>query len=228
MRALGPQYTKMVKPLDLVGQRFAQLHVVARAENGIGSKARFFCECDCGSTTTVYGTHLVRGMTKSCGCYRVQAPKDAFTKHGMRRSPEYRAWCHMKTRCLNENAKYHHRYGGRGIEVCSEWLNSFEAFYRHMGPRPSSRHSVDRRNNDKSYEPGNCHWALPDVQAANRSSVKWIEHNGVRDTIAGWARRTGIPYLKLRRRIVDGWSVARAIEAKDCAVRARLYVEPTQ
>lgn len=93
---------------------------------------------------------------------------------GQRRSemPEYRVWAGMRARCMNPNASGYARYGGRGIKVCDHWLEDFAHFYADMGPRPSGRHSIDRIDNDGDYEPGNCRWALPNVQAANRSPSK--------------------------------------------------------
>jgi hypothetical protein len=207
---------------NLIGRRYGMLLVMGRAENTRHGKARFYCLCDCGKSTTVTGVDLTLGHTKSCKCYRVTSAREAFTTHGMAKTPEHRIWNHIKTRCTNPRSKYFHRYGGRGISMSPEWSASFLVFYRDMGPRPSPRHSIDRKNNDGNYEHGNCRWATPDIQGANKSTVRKIEHGGIMDTIAGWSRRTGIPYLKLRRRLVDGWAVSRALEAKDAAVRATL------
>ncbi|MCK1577757.1 hypothetical protein [Bradyrhizobium sp. 174] len=161
--------------------------------------------------TVVYGTHLNRAMTKSCGCWRHDMPSIAFRTHGMRRTAEYRTWCHIKTRCFNPRSKFYLRYGGRGITVCPEWAGSFENFFCDMGRRPSSLHSSERLRNNEGYKPDNCVWALPEVQAANRSTVNHIAFDGIVDTMAGWSRRRGIAYLKLRRRLKDGWAIERAL-----------------
>lgn len=205
----------LMKVNDITGRTFGRLIVLSRVENSKQGKARFECRCECNRFTTVLGTHLVRGTIKSCGCWRVEMPAKAFRKHGGKGTAEYRIWGHMKTRCLNPKSRYYHRYGGRGIAICPEWLTSFEAFFRDMGSRPSRRHSIERLDGNKGYSPDNCCWALPLQQSSNRSTVRQIEHNGITDTIAGWARRTGIPYLKLRRRLVDGWNIERALATLD-------------
>lgn len=79
----------------------------------------------------------------------------------------------MKQRCTNPNKINYARYGGRGIKVCSEWMESFEAFYEWATTHGYKDDlSLDRINNDGNYEPGNCRWATPKEQAANRRSAE--------------------------------------------------------
>lgn len=89
-------------------------------------------------------------------------------RHGMSRTPEWEAWRAMLKRCYKPNTRNYDRYGGRGIGVCDRWRESFENFLADMGRRPSNKHSLHRKDNDGHYEPGNCEWALPVVQANNR------------------------------------------------------------
>jgi hypothetical protein len=84
------------------------------------------------------------------------------------RSPEYVCWMGIVQRCANPRNKAYARYGGRGIAVCERWRNSFAAFLADMGTRPSPTHSIDRKDNDGNYEPGNCRWATPREQRLNQ------------------------------------------------------------
>lgn len=104
-------------------------------------------------------------------------PKGGVVKHGFcrgNRSPEYKIWCSMKTRCNNPLGRFFERYGGRGIKVCPQWLRNFPQFLADVGLRPPGRNgkhpkfTLDRINNDGNYEPGNVRWATWSQQTANR------------------------------------------------------------
>ena len=72
----------------------------------------------------------------------------------------------MIQRCTNQNNKYFHNYGGRGIVVCKEW-RSFANFYKDMGSRPSKAHSLDRIDNNLGYSKDNCRWETKSMQGIN-------------------------------------------------------------
>jgi len=95
---------------------------------------------------------------------------------------EYRTWGNMKQRCYNENIPAYRNYGGRGITVCDEWLHDFKQFFKDMGEKPSSKHSIDRVDNDKGYSPDNCRWATSTTQSRNTRVNKRnrVGQNGVR------------------------------------------------
>lgn len=135
----------------------------------------FWCECECGIVKQVAYAALKNGYARSCGCHRVANTREMKLKHGATvnrfHSPEYKAWRHAKSRCYNPNDPRFSRYGARGISMCDEWLNDFQAFIEHVGLRPSPKHSLDRKDNNKNYEPGNMRWATAVEQGANREYV---------------------------------------------------------
>lgn len=91
-----------------------------------------------------------------------------YFKHGHSKRPEYKCWQQIKARCYNPNVYAYPDYGGRGIGMYEGWLNDFEAFFAHVGPRPTPEHSLDRLDNDKNYEPGNIAWRTSKEQNNNR------------------------------------------------------------
>lgn len=76
----------------------------------------------------------------------------------------------MLQRCRNPRNRRFKDYGGRGITVCERWL-SFDNFLADMGEPPLGL-TIERRDNDKGYEPGNCYWATYKVQANNQRRSK--------------------------------------------------------
>lgn len=130
----------------------------------------------------------------------------------MKGTPEYMARTKMIMRCENPKDPKFPSYGGRGITVCRAWRESFAAFFRDMGPRPSASHSLDRVDNDGNYEPSNCRWATKTEQSRNRSNARLLTHDGATLGLAEWAEVTGITETAIRTRIDrKGWSVADAL-----------------
>lgn len=125
--------------------------------------------------------------------------------------PEHRTWQGIKTRCLNPKDKSYPRYGGRGITICEEWRASFWAFLEDVGPRPSPHHQIERIDNDRGYEPGNCRWATRSEQMRNKRNSALLTLNGITATQAEWSERTGIDRRLIHYRIKNGWSVAEAL-----------------
>ena len=125
----------------------------------------------------------------------------------------YHIWFDMKRRCYQKQNKRWEKYGGRGIEVCPEWLNNFQAFFDwSMSNGYADNLTIDRINMDGDYSPDNCRWADIIQQANNRSNNHYITYHGVTKTMMEWSKDMKLNYSTLRRRIRAGWDVEDALE----------------
>lgn len=176
--------------IDLTGQQFGRLTVLHEDGQTTKSEIRWACRCECGGTKTVRAGHLKRGIVASCGCYRREWAVARMTIHGLSKTRAWQAWNHMRHRCLNPKDAAFADYGGRGISICPQWL-IFENFHADMGQPPAGR-SLDRIDVNGNYEPGNCRWATDFEQSQNRRNVVSIEVSGRSQTVAEWARETGV------------------------------------
>ena len=146
----------MPKVHDLTGKHFGRLKILERnPKNDNHGGSRWDCECDCGNKITVQAGNLKNNHTQSCGCLNKEVTSKTNSAHGLTNTPEYYTWAAIKRRCYGTYSPDYPDYGGRGIVMCEEWKDDFTAFLRDMGPRPSSSHSIDRKNNDKGYDKEN-------------------------------------------------------------------------
>jgi hypothetical protein len=141
--------------------------------------------------------------------------------HGYSRTAIYRIWIHMRLRCHDQTNPSYKDYGARGITVCDRWRNSFEAFFADVGERPTPRHSLNRVDNGRGYEPGNVKWATKQEQNNNTRANVFIEHGGERLTIAEWARRTGLSSLRISKRLRRGMPTEKVLHVGDLRVTSR-------
>ena len=191
----------------LIGQRFGRLTVIERAENDKNGQARWKCHCDCGNDIVILGCSLLAGRTKSCGCLHREISAQRTTKHGMANSKLYGTWKGIKRRCLNTNAPNYKHYGGRGITICEEWRNDFQAFYdyvsklEHFG---EEGYTLDRINNDGNYEPNNLRWADRATQARNRRNNTYVKYNGEKMILTDASEKSGIGRKTLYHRLQRG------------------------
>lgn len=142
----------------------------------------------------------------------LKRPTARHERHGKSHIAEFRIWSGMKQRCLDANSDSYHRYGGRGITICQQWVESFQRFLDDVGRRPSSKYSLERKDNEKGYEPGNVTWATRPEQAKNRRSNVRITYQGRTMILADWAREIGIGEHCLRQRIfILKWSIEKSL-----------------
>lgn len=164
---------------DLTGQKFGNLTAIKFSHKDDRNNAHWHFTCDCGTDHVARGSEVSRGAIQSCGCIRVENTKKANVKHGMARTPTYKTWISMRSRCTNESDVNYSQYGGRGISVCDEWLSEFTVFLADMGEQPEGL-SLDRIDNDKGYSKENCRWATAKEQHRNKRNSKYWFIDGVR------------------------------------------------
>lgn len=190
----------------LSGKRFGLLTVTGIAGRGAGGSVTWHCTCDCGGERVAVAARLVRGEVKDCG------HRNGNTTHGQTGTPMHNRWKAMIQRCENPNNSHYADYGGRGIRVCREWRESFEAFARDMGPGFSPELELDRIDVNGNYEPGNVRWVPPIVNARNKRRSRYLTFRGRTLTVAEWAELLGLNESTIRHRLdKSGWPVERAL-----------------
>lgn len=202
----------MSKLINLIGQKFERLTVVERATNTSAGKTRWLCKCECGNHKTVLGEHLKNGHTKSCGCFKKEKFKPKI-KHGLTHTRLYNIWASMKSRCYNKNNQKNYKdYGERGITVCDDWKNNFNAFKKWAYENGYSENlTIDRIDVNGNYEPNNCKWSTVKEQANNKRTNHFVAYQGEMHTLAEWCRKLELDYNVIIKRIdYHKWNIERA------------------
>ena len=195
---------------NMTGKRFGRLLVTGKHE--VRNKHGYWlCRCDCNNLHWVAVTNLMNGHSKSCGCLNKEITSKRSKTHGQSKTPTYSIWKGMHKRCKNPKDKNFKNYGGRGISVCPEW-SAYEVFYRDMGERPSNKHSIDRKDNEKGYSSDNCQWATQGMQSNNSRANILITHNGVTKTVSEWSDLSPVAYNTFWQRLYTlNWSIEKAL-----------------
>lgn len=182
---------------DLTGQKFGLFTVIGLKDTDT-RKTYWVCQCECGNIKEVRSDGLLSGASKSCGCLKKKQDRINLSKnhsHKMSGTRIYKEWQGMKGRCYNPHDPRYDRWGGRGIAVCEEWRNSFEAFYKWaMDNGYQDDLTIDRIDNDGDYEPDNCRWATQSEQSRNRSSNINIKIGNSTRVLTEWCEIFQVDY----------------------------------
>lgn len=199
---------------DLTGRQFGKLIVKSfqekrKRKSETGYKNYWICECECGNETIVESYHLKSGLIQSCGCMRIQA----ITKHDMRYTRLYNIWHGMKNRCLCENTTGFENYGGRGIQICDDWMMFDEFSKWALSNGYADNLTIDRKDVNGDYCPENCRWVTMKVQANNRRDNVIVNFEDKNYTMSELAEKLNVSYNKLARRIEKYKTVEDAINS---------------
>lgn len=208
------EHPKSIQFVDLTGFKYGKLKVLGFAGSGKRGHKYWFCLCDCGNSVRVGRCDLTSGHTASCGCLQVEKTRKRCTKHGHskrgKKSLIYGIWLSMLNRCRNPKYHQYKDYGGRGIQVCERWKESFENFLADMGERPQGK-TLERNEVNGNYEPSNCRWATTIEQGNNKRNNVFLTYNGETKTISQWNRYFGFGKNIVSGRLRLGWSVEKAL-----------------
>lgn len=193
------------------GDKFGRLTVLKEAPRRHPWHRRWECLCECGAVCDLGISQLTTGHTRSCGCLRNEALKARNITHGGSRTPEYRCHSHMMSRCYCKTDKSYPNYGARGIVVHPAW-HDFAVFLKDMGLKPEGGQlTIERKNNNGNYEPGNCVWETRTVQNNNRRNTLKYTIDGVTKTLAEWCREYSQNYIFVYLRIKRGKNIKDAL-----------------
>lgn len=199
----------------LKGQKFGRLTVLDKLHNyHKNNRIYWLCVCECGNLIKVNSSQLVSGQTQSCGCLRKDLLLQRNIKHDKCNTRLYNIWGGIKQRCYNKNQPQYKDYGGRGIAVCDEWKDDFQAFYNWaVSNGYKSNLSIDRIDNNKGYSPTNCRWAARKQQNRNTRQNRNITINGKTHCLKDWCKILGLKRSTVSNRINQyNWSIERALE----------------
>lgn len=185
---------RLASLIDLTGKQFSSWFVIGPAGRK-GAHRHWVCRCECGTEREVAGPNLRTGASTNCGCKREFAEKHGHARRGLDgKTRTYRIWKSMLARCHSRYASTksaYGRWGGRGIEVCTRWRNSYENFLADMGEVPAE-HTIEREDNDKGYSPENCRWATRVEQRRNCSRLTFVSHLGADHLVQDAAAAIGV------------------------------------
>lgn len=196
-------HTKTYNFIDITGQTIHYWTFLKPLGGG-----KWLAKCQCGNEKEILSTNVKKGKSKSCGCRKGELLISSKGTHGLSKTPIYRTYRNMISRCSLECADSYHIYGARGISVCDRWKESFQNFYDDMGSGFQPGLSIDRIDVNGNYEKSNCKWSTTKEQARNTRKNKYLKFNGKIKTIIEWSELLGMNYSTIQSRLwLYKWSV---------------------
>lgn len=205
--------------VDITGTVYSRLTVISFA-GSTKRGAAWLCRCRCGTEKVLIGGDIRSGRVQSCGCWKSEVTSQRSRTHRESATPLYVVWSSMKKRCNNPRNKGYKNYGERGIRVCKEWSESYEAFRDwSLANGYAAGLEIDRRNNDGNYEPDNCRWVAQKINARNTRRNRSLSAFGETKTLIEWCEdgRCAVNYNTLRRRLGRGWAGEEALTKRSGA-----------
>lgn len=221
--SFGRGYFFMEKIKIAKGDRFGKLSVIKEVKPKLIKKGKYTeaircvqCKCDCGNVVITSFSYLRIGHTKSCGCLQ-RSISSAIGKlrktHGFSRTPLYRVYSDMKSRCSNSNHPEYHNYGGRGIRVCDDWIADYLVFHTWaMSNGYKKGLEIDRQDNNRGYSSDNCRWVTRIINCYNQRVTFMVEWEGEKISLGELCSRLKLNRNRIYQRIQrDGMSVEEAV-----------------
>lgn len=199
-------------PLKQVSEIRYRLVISKRGKAYRQCFADYLCSYCESVSEKIAGSH---NRQKSCGCQQRRLKSEAGTTHGKCGTRTYRSWQTMIQRCTNPNHTRFKLYGDTGRTVCTRWLSSFAAFLSDMGERPVGC-SLDRIDNSRGYEPGNCRWVDQETQNRNKRNNRILTIDGISRCVSEWAEQPGAAKrMAIYNRLRLGWPHREAVFGKE-------------
>lgn len=198
--------------IDISGKKYGRLTTLEY----VGS-SKWLCECDCGTQKIIRKDSLIQGKSKSCGCLHKENAaaqiRERSVKHGDFGTKLYGVWAAIKRRCYNQNSRYYHEYGGRGITVCDRWKDDYSYFKEwSLAHDYKEGLSIDRVDTNGNYSPDNCRWVSMKEQQNNRRNNIKLAYEGKEYTLRELSDISGISFRTLKGRHERGWSIENMLD----------------
>lgn len=198
------------KRIDETGKFYGNLMVIEfsylrKTKSGV-NQSMWLCQCECGEVFEVRAGDLRRKDGRAIRSCKYCGPTRHSHCTGFQ-SSEYISWRSMKTRCQRQKD-----YISRNITVCEQWVNSFVNFLEDMGFKPDPSYTIERIDNNKGYEPGNCKWATRYDQSRNKRSNTKITINDRTMILADWIKESGVSIWKYFYLVKNGDSPEEALK----------------